>query len=615
VCNAATVRILAATLIAAAGLGAQETDWRRVGNAAIDRSLAGLATGPVDRVWYTQTGSLAIRTVSGRVFETADNETWRASTAVPVEPAPGLVSKLPEPGATARNASRAAYAIGRFAYRSVNNGASWDNLTAFRGASLVGDPRDLAISPSNDDEIVIAGSDGVFRSMDGGKSWSSLNQTLPNLTAARLLAVPSGDRGVRLALSDGNVVEWEPGQKLAWAPAEGADLALEIRQRQMLSVDRGAVVTAVANAPGYTYIGMAEGRISVLNNGIARDFQTGGTGMVERFWIDPNDPRIALAVLGASATRGLTAVHVVRTQNGGQFWDDLTGALPDAAAHGITADRATGAIYAATDRGVFLAYTDLQVLGGAPQWKALPGLAAAPAMDVKLDAQANQLWVALDGYGVYATLAPHRMHDPRVVSTADLAARAAAPGSLMSVLGTRIETARAGDVAVPVLTSNETESQLQIPFEARGSSLSLAVDGGRTLPPIALEAAAPAIFVNREDGAPVLLDGDSGVMLDAMNPAHSRSRIQILSTGLGRVNPEWPTGLPAPQENPPQVAATVRAFLDRQSVEVTRAVLAPFIGFYLVEIEVPKIVNFGPAELYLEVDGRASNRVRIYIAP
>ncbi|MBZ5605321.1 MAG: hypothetical protein LAO79_23730, partial [Acidobacteriia bacterium] len=61
--------------------------------------------------------------------------------------------------------------------------------------------------------------------------------------------------------------------------------------------------------------------------------------------------------------------------------------------------------------------------------------------------------------------------------------------------------------------------------------------------------------------------------------------------------------------------APVRAYLDSQPVEVTRAVLAPYVGFYMVELEVPKIVNSGPAELYLEVGGQSSNRVRVYIEP
>jgi uncharacterized protein (TIGR03437 family) len=135
-----------------------------------------------------------------------------------------------------------------------------------------------------------------------------------------------------------------------------------------------------------------------------------------------------------------------------------------------------------------------------------------------------------------------------------------------------------------------------------------------TLASVPLEAAAPAIFVDR-DGSPVLLDGESEVMLDAMHPAHSNGRIQILATGLGRVKPDWPTGLAGPLDNPPSVVATVSAYLDRQPVEVTRAVLAPYIGFYLVEINIPKIVNSGPEELYLEVGGQASNPVRVYIEP
>jgi len=49
---------------------------------------------------------------------------------------------------------------------------------------------------------------------------------------------------------------------------------------------------------------------------------------------------------------------------------------------------------------------------------------------------------------------------------------------------------------------------------------------------------------------------------------------------------------------------------------VTRAVLAPgYVGFYLIEIEIPKIVNYGPSELYIEAEGQASNRVRVYVEP
>jgi len=599
-------------------------DWRHVGNSAINRSLAGLATGPVDRVWFSPAGSLLIHASLGRVFETVDFETWKPSTApVPAEPvAPSL--QVPEAGARirARSASAAVlYAVGKFAYRSESQGASWDNLTNFRGTSILGDGlSDLAVSPADDDQIVAVGANGVFRSMDGGKSWSGLNQGLPNLPAAKLLSLPSGDNGVKLSLPDSSEVEWQPGQKIAWVPVDNTEALNDVQTRQILSRSLNNLpVSSFAARGQYIYVGLASGVVSASNDRgqTWRPFGFNEAGAVERFWVDPNDPRVALAVLGSrqhDLSSTAIRVHVLRTENGGAFWDNFTSNLPDVGVHGVAADRSSGAIYAATDAGVFMTYADLGNLAAAPQWRQLPGLPGA-VTDVQLDAQGNQLWAAVEGYGVYSTLAPHRLRDPRVVSTADLVARAAAPGSLISVLGARVRAARAGDLQIPVLTANETETQLQIPFEAKGTSVSLAVDrpeGPATLPAVPLETAAPAIFVDR-DGSPILLDGESGLMLDAMNPAHSGDRIQIMATGLGRVKPDWPTGLAAPTENPPEVVATVKAYIDRQPVEVTRAVLAPYIGYYLVEITVPKIVNYGPAELSLEVNGQPSNPVRVYI--
>lgn len=607
-------------------LAQSRTTWRRVGNSAVDRSLAGVATGPVDRVWYAANGALLIHTASNHIFETNDFETWHNSAAAVQAEISRSAATLPEAGARVRSAtpgSAVLYAVGKFVYRSENGGVGWDNLTSFRGFSILGaNLRDLAVSPSNEDEIAAAGDDGVFRSMDGGKSWGSLNQSLPNLPVSRLLSVPSGEQGTRAVLNDGTVVEWQPGQKIAWSPVDDPGFDKEMQLRQLASVQRAAPVTALASMGDYLYTGTGDGRITVSTDGGAtqRPYQFGEGGMVERFWVDPNDPRVAVAVLGqrpASLPSAIPVWHVARTQNGGQFWDDLTANLPDVAVHGVTADRATGAIYVATDRGLFMTYTDLQSLGAPPQWTPLATPVQDATEDVLLDPQGNQIFTAIDGFGVYSTLAPHRQRDPRVVSTADLVARATAPGSLISVLGARVQTARSGDLQIPVLTSSDTDSQLQVPFEATGSSVALAFDGANghtTLPAVPLQATAPAIFAD-PDGSPVLIDAESGQMLDAMNPAHSRSRVQILATGLGRVKPDWPTGLPGPAENPPAVVAPVQAYLDRQPVEVTRAVLAPYIGFYLIEIEVPKIVNYGPAELYLDVNGQASNRVRIYIQP
>jgi uncharacterized protein (TIGR03437 family) len=623
--------VLGGALLASAQTAPLALDWRHIGNSGLDLSIAGVATGPVDRVWFSADGSsLYARTASGRVFQTEDFERWKAAsdTVAPVVVAAGAVG-MPETGAVLRavaGGSARIYGFGRDAWRSDDGGSNWSNLTDYRGASIVGGTvTDLAVSPRDPEELAMAGPRGVWRSVDGGLSWSGLNQTLPNLPVTRLLAVPGSGRGVRLGLGgpDAMEVEWAPGEKTAWKPADAIELRRDAVLKQALGARLKKTVTAAAALGSFVYAGDSEGRLwtSADLGETWAQFGLIETGAVEAIFIDPKDPRVALAALRMPATPSsiqAKSAHVLRTMNGGIFWDDITSTLPDVAAHGIAADRTSGAVYVATDAGVFYTSTDLTSAGRPTNWIAVSDkLPRAPAMDVRLDTGANQLYVALDGYGVYATIAPHRFRDVRVVNAADYSSRAAAPGSLLSVLGANVQTAQSANLSVPVLDATDTASQIQVPFEAKGTSLPLILDAasGRVLAGIALQSTSPSIFVDPE-GSPLILDADSGVLLDAMKPAHSNTRIQILATGLGRVTPDWPTGMAAPRSDPPRVVVPVQAWLDRAPVEVTQAVLAPgYIGFYLIEVQLPRIVNAGPAELYLQAEGHESNRVRLYIEP
>ena len=102
--------------------------------------------------------------------------------------------------------------------------------------------------------------------------------------------------------------------------------------------------------------------------------------------------------------------------------------------------------------------------------------------------------------------------------------------------------------------------------------------------------------------------------MDSRNAAKGGSRLLVFATGLGRVNPDWRTGMPAPLENPPVVVANIRAFLNGTAIPVTRATLAPgYIGFYEVEVQLPAINNAGVNEFYITAGGVESNRVPIVI--
>jgi len=479
--------VFAATAVASAQeTRAQETplDWRRLGGTSFVVARGDSTTGPVELAWFTGV-SLAVRTSAGQVFSTADYESW-------------TLSRLDPPPET--------------------------SSVAIRG-----------------DEIVEASSDGVRRSLDGGRTWAGLNRNLPGLPVERIIAV----KPLKILALDG-IFEL---RREGWAEA---------------------------------------GPVPVRFTG----------------WMDPADDRARLAIRDG---------RLFRTLDGGNLWDDVTLGLAGTRINGVTAHRATSTVYAATDRGLYWATIDLRspTLGG--EWRRLTGdLPATRAMDVRLDDAGNQLYAAFAGWGVYAALAPHRRQSPSVVSAADLAPRAAAPGSLMSVLGPADAAVR-GAVS---LSAEGGETQVQVPFNVQGRELALTVaTAARTWNlSVPLERSAPAIF--ERDGQPMVLDGDSGILVDPLTPLRSGMRIQLLATGLGRVEPNWPAGVEAPFDAPPRVVESVSVLLDRVPLEVTRATLAPgYIGFYLIEARLPELVDRGTAELTLAAGGRESNRVRVYIEP
>ncbi|HEY2019038.1 MAG TPA: hypothetical protein VGH38_36280, partial [Bryobacteraceae bacterium] len=608
---------------------AAQTDWRKIGGYSVELMLAAPATGPVDRVWFSADGSvLYARTLSGKIFQTANFETWAPAAAdvqAPPRLSPAQAARLPEPGAnvvaTPDNRSTI-FGLGRQLFRSDDEGRSWMNLTAFKSAAVVGTGQHaiaLPPTPADRDQLVVANDYGVWRSMDGGRSWSGLNQFLPNLSVKRILSTPSGVAGTRVQVDRLGTLELPPGGSV-WHPTSvsGADdeAALIQRTSAVLQSQLGtAEITAAASAGTATYAGASDGRVWVSINGAAF-VQTPrvNANRVERIFVDPTRPQVALVALS-----GTGGAHVLRTTNYGYFWDALDGNLPDASVRGITADRAAGALYVATDKGIFWTHTDLDNNSSNPvNWTSLSdGLPSAAAADVRLDPAGVQLYAALDGYGVYAVAAPHRLRNIRIVNAADYSTRAAAPGGLLSVIGGKVSTARGGNLDYPVLAVLGNESQIQVPFEAVGPSVALALQtaNGPVMRDVALQAVSPGILVGR-DGTAMLWDADSGLPLDVRSAAHSNGRLQIWATGLGKVQPRWPTGMAAPMENPPAVEASVSVYLDRSPIQVTRATLLPgYIGFYLIEVQLPAITNAGTSELYISADGQDSNRVQVTIEP
>src|SRR5579872_1324674 len=163
-------------------------EWRKVGSSSIDLMLAAPATGPVGEVWFSQDGrTLYARTQSGKILQTVDFENWAlaATPAARPEPVAGIaVERLPAANAVLRASpadARRIYALATQVYVSADGGRNWSNLTGYHDESVIGSGQhDLAVSPLDPNELVVANERGVWRSLDGGLSWSGLNRFLPN---------------------------------------------------------------------------------------------------------------------------------------------------------------------------------------------------------------------------------------------------------------------------------------------------------------------------------------------------------------------------------------------------------------------------------------------------
>jgi len=594
--------------------------WHQIGTTRIDVGLPDPATGPVSRVWFDSNGALYALLPSGRAYFTVDFQDWTPAppTVAPPPPPPPPPATPPDPQARVFQASRSRfYALGSALYRSDDKGQHWTNLTTYHDWSILGTPLlDLAVDPTDPDHLIVATAFGLWRSLDGGLSWSGCNDNLPALPIQELLALPDHGNLPRISLASLGEAIWAPGPSQAWRLVSPTITAERQQLLSQISRQLGAPVTRAQQAGRYLYAASISGTLwSSADSGQHwYSFPIPGGGSVADLFADPSYPTVALAVTNQNG-RG----SVLRTTNAGIFWEDISADLPPTPIYGITADLISGAVYVATRDGVFMSIQNLRAPAPAASWNRVAGLPPAPVVDVALDASANRLFVAVDGYGVFSALAPHRSAVPVLVSAADLRARPLAPGALLSFLGPPLDLVTINSTPLPILSTRETETQFQLPFDLQGSTVSLQLvpspPGSQDRQPrelrltLPLVDSAPAILVY-PDGSPFLLDPDTGILLDPTQPLPAGARLQLLATGLGRVTPDWPPGTPAPILQPPRVIHPVKVYLNAEPLLVFGATLAPgYVGLYAIEIQLPRTVNAGPAQLTLEVAGHPSNPV------
>ncbi len=629
-----------------------------MGRGGIELGLAGPAGSAVSETWFSPDGAaLYVVLRSGAAWSTADlGQTWRREDALSESGRAARFAGMPDGGGAAGRVVRdpfsptVQYALGRDLLRSLDGGRSWTNLTNGGLGSVIGGRQAaIAFSPRDPDFVVVGNSMGLWKSVDRGITWSSLNRTLPNFPRAEFL--PMGDPGgLRIRVDSMGELELAGAGAAAFRrlprPAAGrpAGLAGEDAARRPpnapllppgfalsyrvwkngapISPDLTACAVAQCVDPrrhyltalasnGRLWAGTSDGRIWVARAGgedWLLSFRDEQSQRIGRIWADPQNPDAALAIAGT---------RVLRSTNGGVFWDDIGGNLPAGAWTAVVGHPQARAVYVAGAEGVFYSRVDLDKPGPPGVWRRLNGNLPAKAVDdLTVDFSTGRLYALQTGYGVSRTWAPVVEEAIRALNAADLSNRPAAPGSLVTIRGLAADRAEAGNARAPILSRGRRETQLQVPFDRVGNSLDITLwSGVRKFELSApLARVSPAIFI--EDGEPLILDAGSGAIVGGNRPARPGSRLLILATGLGRVVPDWPAGFAAPFVDPPRPAAKIGASLNGAPLRVISARLAGgYIGTYIVEVALQPAAAAGVGVLKIYADGVGSNAARLLIEP
>ena len=655
-----TIRIALVALAACTSGFAQAPVWNSVGGPAIEVGLAGPAGAPVAQVAFTlDSAAIVVRTANGQRWTSRDRgESWllvsASETPAVVRPERDLDAEPPPTEPSARVLRHPAtagrlYAIDEGLHVSYDDGESWTTLAD--GGELIGGPQsDIAFDPFEPERLFIANAHGLWRSEDGGLSWTSLNDRLPNFPRARFTAADltlTAPRVGRFELAGGGWTRLPEDLSIPDLPLldrirsaspplatpSGVLASFRIwKDGRVVSRDLTAcgerpdcgpgqnhTISAFASVGARMLAGTSDGRVWISPDG-GRSWVRSLAGLpapdsgrgVMGVWIDAS-ASLTAAVVFSGATGG----RVFRTVDGGLIWDDVTADLPAGSLNAVAGAVRSSALYVAGEEGAFFAPTNLREPAPPGSWRSIGDtLPAGSIGDLRLDDRTGRLYAAVDGYGVFETRAPGVTETLRLLNAADLSERPTAPGGLLTVQGVAVTSARVNGVNAPVLAATGAESQIQAPFQARGREITveLAYSEGAEAFRYPFDEVSPTIFVER--GEPFVMDAATGQLLDLSNPARAGARLLVLAAGLGQVRPPWPAGVPAPVDNPPAAVSPVSAYLNGERLQVISATLAGgYVGAYVVEVELPMILSAGSAELQIEAAGRLSNGVRLFLDP
>ena len=198
-----------------------------------------------------------------------------------------------------------------------------------------------------------------------------------------------------------------------------------------------------------------------------------------------------------------------------------------------------------------------------------------------------------------------------IVNAADLSPKIA-PGGLITVFGDQLSpvnlatsevplpTALADScltvngLPVPILFVSPAQINAQMPFEMLGNvTMTLRTPGGVSDNyNVTILPGAPSVFraslPGLDSAVPTIVRDRNGQIVTGSNPVHRGDVLVIYSTGLGRTNPDTPTGMPSPSSPLAAALNVPQVLLGNMNLPLLYAGLSPGeIGVYQINVKVP----------------------------
>ena len=261
--------------------------------------------------------------------------------------------------------------------RTTNNFTAYSNTGGWVGTDRYNWNTPLVMSPNNA-SLLLAGSQRVYRTTNGGTSWTPI----------------SGD----------------------------------LSTNPVSLVNYGTVTTVAISKPdSLLYLaGTDDGKVWRSQNagGVWQDITAGLPALyVTRVVADPNDAQV-IYVAHSGFGQDQHDPRVFRSTDRGTTWTPISGNLPDAPVNDLVVDPVLpGTLYAATDLGVFVTRN----LGGT--WVALGGyMPVQPVWDLELHQASRQLFAFTHGRSVWKLdLNSISLSAPRAMATSGLVLTAPSP--------------------------------------------------------------------------------------------------------------------------------------------------------------------------------------------